>query len=92
MRVVLAATRILQCLDIRPQVEDAASYGAPGMAGYGNPIASGPHHYIGERHTGGRRSLFDDKIALVDHMRYSDGKTEEWLKTTANYLISRRTR
>ena len=63
----------------------ASSYGAPGMAGYGNLTAGGSHHYIGEQQTGGWRSLFDDTIAVAEHMRYSDGKKEEWLKTTTNY-------
>ena len=58
------------------------------MASHGNPTAGGTHHYIGEPRTGGRRSLFDDKIAAAEHMRFSDGKKEEWLKTTTNYRIS----
>ena len=69
-----------------PASASAASYDAPGMAGYSKPAAGGSHHYIGKPHTGGRRSLFDDKIAAAEHMRYSDGKKEEWFKTSTNDL------
>ena len=60
-----------------------------GAAGYGAPSTDGQSHYIGEPHGSSRRSLIDDKIAAADYMRYSDGKKEEWLKTTTNHLMSK---
>ena len=46
------------------------------------------HHHIGG--DSGRRSLFDDKIASAENMKYTGAKKKEWLRTTTiNYLISK---
>ena len=37
----------------------------------------------------GGKSLFEDKVAISSDMKYTDDNKREWLKTIANYLISK---